>query len=227
MSFSVVKRLLPNTPVSTRILRGPFRGARLKLNPRTSLRKVLGLYEHELNGWIERALGRVSRVIDVGANDGYFTFGCAAGFRRRGIAAEIAAFEGQLQHVRELQASASAQPASQVRFDIVHVMVGRGVGPGMTSLDAYAAVDRRNTLIKIDVEGAELEVIAGGLSWVADTNLFIIEVHKAQYLAELVAIFRERGHALVQVDQRPLPVIGGDTREAANWWLVSDLDQRH
>lgn len=222
----LIKGLLPNRAVRMRVWRGPFRGARVVMNPRSSLRKALGLYEHELNEWLDRALGRVSRVLDVGANDGYFTMGCAAAFKRLGVAGEIVAFEPQARHVDQLTAAIREQPPSATRFSIVPSMVGRQTGPGATTLDALTIPDRTNTLIKIDVEGGELEVIAGGLSWVADTNLFVIEVHKAQYLAELLAIFRERGHALLQVDQRPLPILGGDTREAANWWLVSDLDQR-
>ena len=225
--LQLIKGLLPNRAVRMRVWRGPFRGARVVMNPRSSLRKVLGLYEHELNEWLDRALGRVSRVLDVGANDGYFTMGCAAAFKRLGVAGEIVAFEPQARHVDQLTAAIREQPPSATRFSIVPSMVKRQTGPGATTLDALTILDRTNTLIKIDVEGAELEVIAGGLSWVADTNLFVIEVHKAQYLAELVAIFRERGHALVQVDQRPLPFVGSDAREAANWWLVSDLDQRH
>ena len=69
--------------------RGPFRGACIVINPRDSLRKILGVYEHELNPWLEQALRRVTRVLDVGANDGYFTFGCAAAFQRLGKTGEM------------------------------------------------------------------------------------------------------------------------------------------
>jgi hypothetical protein len=51
MSFSAFKQLLPNKPVRLRVLRGPFRGARVLMNPRHSLRKLVGVYEHELNMW--------------------------------------------------------------------------------------------------------------------------------------------------------------------------------
>ena len=99
MSFSAFKQLLPNKPVRLRVLRGPFRGARIVMTPRNSMRKILGLYEWELNAWLVQALHRVTRVLDVGANDGYFTFGCAAAFRRLGNAGEIIAFEPQARHV--------------------------------------------------------------------------------------------------------------------------------
>jgi hypothetical protein len=62
-----LKQFLPDRAAQTRIWRGPFRGARIWLNPRHSLRKIFGLYENELNPWLEETLPRVVRVIDVGA----------------------------------------------------------------------------------------------------------------------------------------------------------------
>ena len=145
MAFNALKSLLPNRPVPTRIWRGPFRGARIVMNPRDSLRKILGFYEHELNPWLEKAFGRVTRVLDVGANDGYFTFGCAAAFRRMGKTAEIIGFEPLEQHIHELRNSIAAQRQTGIRFEIIQALVGRSVGEGMTTLDALPMSDRRNT----------------------------------------------------------------------------------
>ncbi|MEX2016311.1 MAG: hypothetical protein WD873_06700, partial [Candidatus Hydrogenedentales bacterium] len=155
MTVGLLKQLLPDRPVRMRVLAGPFRGARVVMNPRVSIRKVLGLYEHELNRWIERALPRVTRVLDVGANDGYFTFGCAAAFRRLGMRGSITAFEAQLRHVEELRASVAAQPTADISIDIVHGLVGRHSGGDRLALDDWPAASREHTLIKLDVEGAE------------------------------------------------------------------------
>ena len=223
--LKTLKRALPNREMPLRVWRGPFRGAHVMMNPRVSLRKLFGLYEHELNGWLEQALGRVSRVLDVGANDGYFTFGCAAAFRRRRTAAEIIAFEPQVRHVTAIRSAAEQlQPASGVNIDIVQALVGREERAGMTTLDALRRGNRTNTLIKIDVEGAELDVIAGAQRWMHPSNLFLVEVHRRQFLDELSQRFREkRMPALVQVDQRPLPLLAPEVRDADNWWLVSEL----
>ena len=218
-----LKRLLPDREMPMRVWRGPFRGATVVMNPQASLRKAFGLYEHELNAWLECALPRVRRVIDVGANDGYFTFGCAAAFRRRGMAAEIIAFEPQPQHVVALRAAADGRQRDGVRIEIVPAMVGRDVGASMTTLDAIDASDRDNSLIKIDVEGAELDVIAGAASWMRPSNLFVIEVHRQPYLAALQQTFVARGLTLRQIDQQPLPLLGRDVRDLDNWWLVSNL----
>ena len=218
-----LKHLLPDHDMPMRIWRGPFRGATVVMNPRASLRKAFGVYEHELNAWLERALGRVTRVIDVGANDGYFTFGCAAALTRRGTAAEIIAVEPQAQHVAALRAAAERRHSAAIRINIVQAMAGSEVGNTATTLDALSPPDRQNTLIKIDVEGAELDVIAGAGSWMQPSNLFVIEVHRRPYLRQLQDTFAARGLTLRQIDQQPLPWIGRDVRDVDNWWLVSDL----
>lgn len=218
-----LKRLLPDRGVPMRVWRGPFRGATVVMNPRASLRKALGFYEHELNPWLEQALGRVSRVCDVGANDGYFTFGCAAALARRGVSAEILAFEPQAHHVAALRAAAAGRHQDGIRIEIVQRLVGRDVGASTVTLDSIAVTDRENTLIKIDVEGAELDVIAGARTWMRPSNLFIIEVHHRHSLAQLQDGFAACGLTLRQIDQQPLPVLGRDVRDADNWWLVSEL----
>jgi hypothetical protein len=218
-----MKRLLPDHPMPMRVWGGPFRRAHIVLNPRCSLRKALGLYEHENNSWLWLALRRVSRVLDVGANDGYFTFGCAAAFRRFGMKGEITAFESQARHVQMLRESIAAQGRLDVRFEIVQALVGRELGESMITLDALPANDRRHTLIKIDVEGGELDVVAGAQSWMDASNLFVIEVHEEEYLGQLQHMFSEHGLKLARVNQRPLSLLGREQRNEANWWLVSDL----
>lgn len=225
MALRLLKSLLPDRPLPLRIWLGPFRGARVVMNPRCSLRKMFGLYEHELNPWLRRAVSRVTRVLDVGANDGYFTFGCAAAFRRLGKPAEIIGFEPQAEHLRTLRASLAAQRRTNIRFEIIQAFVGREVCDGMTTIDALPIAERHHTLVKIDVEGAELDVVDGARKWMAPSNLFLIEVHEERFLTELRKRFADCGHRLVQVDQRPLRLLGREQRNEHNWWLVSDLDE--
>jgi hypothetical protein len=223
MALANLKFFLPNHPVRTPILFGPFRGARIVLNPRCSLRKILGFYEHELNPWLKQTLRRVTRVLDVGANDGYFTIGCAAAFRRQGKSGEIIGFEPQEQHLRTLRQSVAAQGSTDIRFDIIPAFVGCEVRKGMITLDALSLTDRLHTLVKIDVEGAEVDVVQGSRTWMTPSNYFLIEVHQRRFLDLLRKMFAARGHELRQIDQRPLPLLGREVRHEENCWLVSDL----
>ncbi len=194
------------------------------MNPRDNLRKIFGLYEHELNDWLTCVLQRVDTVLDVGANDGYFTFGCAAAFKRLGKTGEVIGFEPQAAHVRSLRESILAQGRTATRFEVIQALVSCAVGNGMTTLDTLPIADRRNTLVKIDVEGAEIDVVEGAQSWIGPSNLFLIEVHEESFLGRLKQTFASHGHRLVQLNQRPLPLLGREARKETNWWLVSDLD---
>jgi hypothetical protein len=223
MAFGTLKAVLPNRPIPMRIWRGPLRGGRAVMNPRNSLRKILGLYEHELNAWLESALLRTNRVIDVGANDGYFTFGCAAAFRRRHRKAAIVAFEPDAEHFRSLSDSLRSQPQGLVEFELIPKFVGANDTADSRTLDGLTCADRSNTLIKIDVEGAEEDVLAGATSWLRTSNYFLIEVHKQHFLESIPRLFESHGLTLDRIDQRPLKLIGRETRDEENWWLVSRL----
>jgi Methyltransferase FkbM domain len=224
MAFRSLKSVLPNRPVPMRIWRGPLRGGRAVMNPRNSLRKVFGLYEHELNAWLESALRLTNRVIDVGANDGYFTFGCAAAFKRMRKRSEIVAFEPDAEHFRSLSNSLRSQPSVLVEFELIPSFVGAAETTETKTLDSLRG-DRQNTLIKIDVEGAEEDVLAGAASWLQKTNCFLIEVHKQHFLDTIPRLFESHDLTLDQIDQRPLKLIGRETRDEQNWWLVSRLPQ--
>ena len=223
MTARVLRRLLPDRSTIMTVWRGPFRGARIVANPRASLRKLFGIYEHELNGWLSAALPRVGRLIDVGANDGYFSFGGAAAMRRAGRSVEIICFEPQAQHLAELRRAMDAQPEPIGDLWLIDAMVGEHEDANTTTLDALPVADRDNTLIKIDVEGGELAVIAGARSWLRPSNLFLIEVHHASYLDPLKKTFASHGLTLTQIDQRPLPILGREQRDVDNRWLVSQL----
>jgi Methyltransferase FkbM domain len=196
--LSTLKSVLPNRPVPLRIWRGPLRGGRAVMNPRNSLRKVFGLYEHELNEWLESALRVTNRVIDVGANDGYFTFGCAAAFRRLQKRSEIVAFEPEAEHFRSLSNSLRTQPNGEVEFTLIQKLAGAKDDACSKTLDSLPG-ERRNTLIKIDVEGAEEDVLAGATSWLRPGNYFLIEVHKEHFLDSIPQLFQRHGLTLDQI----------------------------
>lgn len=216
----ILQKFLPDRVMPLPILTGPFRGARLHMNLRGSLRKVCGVYEHELSGWIKAALPRVDKMLDVGAGEGYFSLGAEAAFRRLKKTGEVIAFEPDPIPLENLKAGINGHDIA-----LHPLSVGAEVKEGMTTLDEIAKnVSPTNALIKIDVEGAELEVIAGASQWLNPTNYFLIEVHWDEtFLTSLTETFRKRGLELVQINQRPLPIIGYEARARNQWWLVSSL----
>ncbi len=65
-------------------------------------------------------------MLDIGATDGYFTFGCAAAFRRLGKPTEIIAFEPLGQTFEELKSSLENQPKDRVQTYFHNCFVGYG-----------------------------------------------------------------------------------------------------
>jgi hypothetical protein len=223
--MSVLRNLIPNRPRPMRVLRGPFRGARVIVSPRHSLRQIFGLYEHEMNGWLEEVLPRVESVLDVGANNGYFSFGCAAAFRRLHKSATIHAFEPDAGAIDDIQKGMRKQPISEVKIEPHRFYVLGESGETSITLNEFATDHpTRNTLIKIDVEGAEVEVIKAASAWLNPTNYFLIEVHwDESFLDTLKSIFAKHSLPLIQINQQPLPILGRENRGENSWWLVSEL----
>jgi hypothetical protein len=183
---------------------------------------MFGLYEHELNGWLDAVLPQIDQILDVGANDGYFTFGCAAALQRLGKPVRILAFEPITSHVHQLMRARAESGFDDSSINIVQASVGRSVGTKTVILDQFAGNGKTRALIKVDVEGGELEVIAGARAWLNPTNFFLIEIHSAEGLVILQQEFADVSLKLRRIDQRPLPFLGRETRDVSNWWLVSD-----
>lgn len=219
MIRSLKQLMLPDRPCWMPIVCGPFRGARVMLRPRVSLRKVFGVYEHELNTWIERALDRIHRVIDVGANDGYFTFGCLAAMKRRRLPIDIVAFEPQEYHVNDLRSS--IEKSRSPGIFLIPKYCGAVCDDTMATLDSLAANDRENTLIKIDIEGAELDALQGARTWIHPSNLFLIEVHRESLEKPIRELFQANGCGLERIDHDPHWLLGEERRDGENFWLVS------
>ena len=186
---------------------------------------MFGLYEAELNDWLDKVLSRVDLVIDVGANDGYFTFGCAAAMQRNGRPVRVLSIEPAAEHVRQLHAARDRANYTENQITIVPKFAGRSVDGHSVTLDAFADLwhQYKSPLIKIDVEGAELDVLDGAESWLSPGTATLIEVHRFEYLAAIAARLAGSIGVLDRVDQKPHAILGREMRDAANWWLVSRI----
>jgi hypothetical protein len=220
---------LPDRVCAIRVLWGPFRGATIYAKPRDSLRKMVGLYERELNPWISAILPRVNTVIDVGANDGYFTFGCAAALNRLGKKARVIAFEPDLESCLKLAECLEKRPGDNVSIVVEQKYVGDVNNNVAITLDSYARQsfdlvrEGSHSLIKIDVEGAEVQVVEGALEWLKPQNYFLIEIHNKAFIDILQRRFADFGIALREIEQQTLPILGPESRTSDNSWLVTDL----
>jgi len=163
------------------VLAGPLRGARwLPASGGKLARLLLGTYEAEQARRFAERVQPGDEVLDLGAAVGFYTLLAA---RRVGEAGRVVAFEPDERNLRFLRAhvalnrahcvtivpSALSDRPGVARFGSVggsgrgRLHAGGDVEVAVTTLDAAAReLALRPQHIKLDVEGAELDVLHGG-----------------------------------------------------------------
>ena len=193
-----------------------------------------GIWEPALTTWIRRRLRRGDTFVDVGANIGYYAL---LGSKTVGPSGRVVAIEASPSIAERLSGNVRSNGAGNVRTihaaalgerSIVRLYKGHDSNSGETTIvEAFASgfecevqafplhellTDeelRSARLFKIDVEGAEYQVIAGldSLEKLRPDAELIIEVHPG-YLAErgetleaLLALMTSAGYAIYVVEE--------------------------
>lgn len=163
------------------ILAGPLSGSRwVVASGGKVMRMICGSYEPAQTRLFSRHVLPNSIVFDLGANVGYYTL-LAAKLAHRG---QVVAFEPEPRNAAFLRANIAANRYRNITVRELAVAgesgtarfkMGRGTGTGslsrdggldvkLVSLDEFVAESGLSpTHLKIDVEGAEYEVLCGGI----------------------------------------------------------------
>jgi FkbM family methyltransferase len=191
----------PGTRAWVRVQRGPAEGIELLLDLRYDAKLREGDLEPELQARLPKLVPPGSTVWDVGAHAGFFTLLCA---RLVGKEGRVVAFEPDDANVEALRAAASRNGFDTVEIRPVAVWSTPGsVGferrsdsaegaHGAVVADAVVTVpattldlefEQRGdpTLVKIDVEGGEVDVLRGAQQLLAERRPIVLcEVHVAR-----------------------------------------------
>ncbi len=187
-------RMLANTFLARHgpvILGGPFAGMTYvdHATEGALIPRLLGTYESELHPHLAAfAASGLDAVVDVGCAEGYYAVGLAR------------MIPGAIVHAHDIDEKARAACAElAVRNGVAdRVVVGGEFRP-----DDFAAFADRRTLVMVDAEGAEVDILQpapalAGMAIIVETH----DLYRPGALATLIERFSPT-HDIVRVDQQP------------------------
>jgi FkbM family methyltransferase len=217
----LVNRLLPHSLTIVTVRDGKNRGLRIPIYPRSEKYYWTGTYESELQETLWSLLAPGGVFWDVGAHLGFFS---SLASRRVGPSGRVIAVEPFSDNLARLEAVLALNDAANVDVlplailekagdavlvpapassmgSVVPGPVTDGVPVSVQSLDGLLQLLPAPDVVKIDVEGAELDVLRGGLRLVTDTNsVLIVEFTDAEVVAQARALLP--GHAFEALSDR-------------------------
>ena len=223
---SLARRLLEPGPGQVRRLPiGPAAGIRLEADPHPSLDQWLGLFESELAPWVRRLCRPGTRCVDVGGYNAYYALMFAKLSR-----APVLSYEPDAEAVARSRRNLVLNPALAPLVEIRELAVGARSDLGVVTLDdellnpARRAGAAKAFLVKVDVEGAELDVLRGAAGVLARLRPHVIvETHSPELEVACGDALLASGYVPRIVTQRALlpqdRSWGGITRH--NRWLVA------
>ena len=186
------------------IVFGPFKGITMTLSLRHQTQIYLGLFEREVHAWLVRLSSGIQTAIDIGAASGEYTLF----FLMRTNAARVLAVEPDPESLPLLQENLKLNSlAESSRLKLSTAMVGDSDGANKVSLDSLVGSIQRPCFIKMDVDGAEAEILRGAAKLNAQGGIrWLIETHSRSLECQCI----ER-----------LKAAGFETRVIRNaWWRV-------
>jgi len=130
------------------------------------LPKLVGSYEKELHPWIELlAQKQFDTIIDLGAAEGFYAVGLARLFPE----SRVVAYESQAS-ARKLLADLAAMNGVEDRIDI----------RGHWSVEDVSSWDLGTSLVWMDIEGTELEILPAMLSGSVEKATIVFEAHHSR-----------------------------------------------
>ena len=214
---SFIKRVLVPHGRKLRRLRGGIaRNQLMTLDLQSQMQRYLGLDERELAGIVRMLSSACRTLIDVGANDGYYTLAFLASPAERVISCEPGPAG------KDLLANAAAN-GHQIsdRFRLEQRLIGNGAGE--TKLSEVLNDPPTPVFIKVDVDGGEVGVLESAEDHPSLNHIFwVVETHSLELEQDCIGWFSKHGFGSQIIDaawwRRFLP----EKRPLAhNRWLIA------
>jgi hypothetical protein len=213
-----IKRLLVPEGRRLRRLRGGLaKGMMMELDLSNQSQRYWGLDERELVAAFRRLIPASQSLIDVGANDGYYTMAFLQSKAARVVACEPGpAMEQLLANARANGFETGKRFIAEQRFV--------GTGEGSVSIAELVRDLPRPVFLKVDIDGGEVELLqsAEGCDCLGDLR-WLIETHSKELEAGCIAWLQAHGYETRIIYNAPWRVLLPEQRPLEhNRWLVAE-----
>lgn len=202
------------------IVFGPFKGITMTLSLRHQTQIYLGLFEREMHGWLVRLSSGLQTAMDIGAASGEYTLF----FLMRTKATRVLAVEPDPDSVPLLRENLKLNsPTETSRLELSTAMLGDGDGLGKVSLDSLAGAMQLPCFIKMDVDGAEAEILKGAATLNGLTGVrWLIETHSRSLECQCIEQLKAAGFETKIIDNAWWRVLIPELRPIEqNRWLAA------
>lgn len=172
--------------------RGILKGLKFRTNPMHKMQRIVGLDEREIEAITRAFSAKSASAIDVGANDGWYTLF----FASQPSIKQIIACEPEEQYTADFNHNFIINPAvDKNKVKVVQAFVGTGKGEKFVQIDELTKDLQEPILLKIDVDGAEVDVLKSAEYTLNNKKtLLIMETHSPQLERDCVNHLKERGY---------------------------------
>ncbi len=215
---SLKTRLVPSGAKPRVLLGGLCKGLKMQIDLRHQTQAYLGLYEREVRPWMLKLSKGIQTAFDVGTAEGYYSIflACRAGARVIAVDADENTRPFFLENMRLNGLK------ENLNFTHHSAFAGNQNSGGCRSLDSLSDRLSGPFLIKMDIEGAEAEVLKGAARLLSgpDTR-WIIETHSLKLEEECLGILKAAGYQTQIIPNAWWRTLLPEKRFGHNRWIAA------
>jgi len=217
------KLIVPEGRQLRKIRGGVAKGMFMELDLRSQSQRYWGFDEREILAPIQRLGLACKSLVDVGANDGYYTMSFLRSQAERVVACEPSPVVNLL-----LRNAASNGYQMDQRFSVISKPIGRG--PGCLSITELVSNLPRPIFLKVDIDGGEYDLLtsAEGCTFISETR-WLIETHSPELEERCIRWLQSHGHRTQIIHNARWRVLLPELRPIPHnrWLMAAPVESKH
>ena len=176
-----------------KISRGLLKGLRFNIDTQNKSMRLLGLDESEITSVTRKLAAEAKSAADIGANDGWY----ALYFASRPNIERVLAFEPEPVLISAMRENFGLNDGQgfAAKTTMLNGFVGNKSESGWVKIDEYLTQLVPPVLLKIDVDGGEIDVLEGARQLLSSRDCrLIVETHSPDLEKGCISMLEEMGY---------------------------------